>query len=99
MTNDQELRTHISSTINETTNAQSKGYDMTYFKIMSPNVASNKKTVLGVGWDVLTDEFVFWFKDLLKKYATIENTERNLLSVLATIFDPLGLIAPVTARI
>jgi hypothetical protein len=73
--------------------------DMTYFEIMSSNVNSNNKTVLGVTWDTLTDEFVFQFDEFLEKCAVLQRTKRNLLSVSASIFDLLGFIAPVTARI
>jgi hypothetical protein len=72
---------------------------MTYFEIMSPDVKTNNKIVLGLEWDTNRDEFVFRFKDLLSKCAVMERTKRNLLSVSASIFDPLGLIAPITARI
>ena len=72
---------------------------MTYFEIMSPDVKTNNKIVLGLEWDTNRDEFIFLFKDLLSKCAVMERTKRNLLSVSASIFDPLDLIAPITARI
>ena len=72
---------------------------MSYFEVMTPNVVTHNKFVLGVGWDTLTDEFVFQFEDILNKCAAMEQTNRNLLNVSASIFYPLGLIAPVTARI
>jgi hypothetical protein len=59
-------------------------------------VNSNNKTVLGVTWDTLTDEFVFQFDEFLEKCAVPKRTKQNLLSVSASIFDPLGFIAPVT---
>ena len=55
--------------------------------------------VLGLEWDTNTDEFVFRLEDLLGRCLAMEQTTRNLLSVSASIYDPLGLIAPITARI
>ena len=98
-TNSQELRAYISSQENVTSDLEPGGDDMTYFEIMSPDVKTNNKVVLGLEWDTSRDEFVFRFKDLLSKCAVMKRTKRNLLSVSASIFDPLGLIAPITARI
>ena len=55
--------------------------------------------MLGLEWDTDTDELVFQFDDLVSKCEGLTQTKRNLLSVSASIFDPLGLIAPITARI
>ena len=54
--------------------------------------------VVGLEWDTNTDEFVFRFEDLLGKCLAVEQTKQNLLSVTALIYDPLGLITPITAR-
>ena len=55
--------------------------------------------VVGLEWDTNTDEFVFRFEDLLGRCLAVEQTKQNLLSVTVLIYDPLGLIAPITARI
>ena len=55
--------------------------------------------VLGLEWDTIADEFVFRFDDFLSRCSAMEQTKRNLLGVSASIYDPLGLIAPITARI
>ena len=41
----------------------------------------------------------FRFNDLVSKCDTIKHTQRNLLCISGSIFDPLGFIAPVTAKI
>ena len=48
---------------------------------------------------LIADEFVFRFDDFLSRCSAMEQTKRNLLGVSASIYDPLGLIAPITARI
>ena len=64
-----------------------------------PNITAEHKVVLGVGWDTTLNEFLFRLDDLVSKCATIKQTKRNLLIIAASIFDPLGFIAPVTAKI
>ena len=71
----------------------------TYFEVMSLSINTHHKTVLGMEWDTEKDEFVFRFDDLLKKCDSITQTKRNLLSVSASIFDPLGFVSPITAKI
>ena len=74
--------------------------EMTYFESVSPGVDTAYKSVLGVQWDTSTDEFVFCFGSLLQKCAAMKRTKRNLpYSVSVSIFDPLRMISPVTARI
>ena len=74
--------------------------EMTYFESVLPGIDTAYKSVLGVQWDTSTDEFVFCFGILLQKCAAMKRTKRNLLySVSVSIFDPLGIISPVTARI
>ena len=99
VTNDRELAGYIESRENGECNLLGKDNDMTYFEAASPNITAEHQVVLGVGWDTTSDEFLFRFDDLVSKCATIKHTKRNLLSISASIFDPLGFIAPVTAKI
>ena len=50
---------------------------------------------LGVTWNVERDGFVIDV-DLKSKAADLPVTKRTILSVAATLFDPLGFVAPVT---
>jgi hypothetical protein len=99
VTNDPELQAYISSTMGDKPDSQPLGEDLTYVEVMSPNLVTPNQAVLGVAWDTITDEFVFQFDNFLSKCASLEQTKRNLLSASASIFDPLGVIAPITARI
>ena len=99
VTNDREFQAYISSEMSKNPDPLPPGQDITYFEAMSPNLVTHNQGVLGVGWDTLADEFVFQFDNFVSKCAVMEQTKRNLLSASASIFDPLGLIAPITARI
>ena len=59
---------------------------------LDSEVISLCERALGVSWCLKTDQFIFSFdlKDRLK-----EHTRRTVLSLTASIYDPLGLIAPV----
>ena len=100
-TNHQELRAYITSQEDCKLDTSPGADETTYSKITcNPTVEkTNNSMVLGLEWDTNTDEFVFRFEDLLGRCLAMAQTKRNLLSVSASIYDPLGLIAPITARI
>ena len=54
--------------------------------------------VLGLKWDVKTVYFVFGFSAIIEKCDSSSLTKRNTLSVASTIFDPLGLISPISVQ-
>ena len=55
--------------------------------------------VLGLPWNASTDEYII-DKKLLKRFSNDQFTaQRKLLKFVASIFDPLGVIAPLTIRV
>lgn len=63
-------------------------------EILQPNGFSNIETIktLGLSWQPIQDKFVF---DIKPFPIRITHTKRTILSDIASLFDPLGLIAPV----
>ena len=61
---------------------------------MDENPESHK--VLVVQWNVIKDEFCFSIGEVARTMEGLEPTKRNLVSVTAKFFDPLGVVSPVT---
>ena len=57
-------------------------------KVLNPNTGSK---ALGIHWNVLSDEF--YFEMTQPNEAKV--TRRRILSVVSSMFDPLGLVSPV----
>ena len=54
--------------------------------------------VLGVKWKPSEDELVFDLSALLHDIAAIKPTKRNIIGLSARIYDPLGILSPVTVQ-
>ena len=57
---------------------------------------SKGEKVLGVKWNCKSDTFHLDLAHIAERVEGLEPTKRNVLSLLASLFDPLGLISPVT---
>lgn len=58
-------------------------------------VHESSSKVLGLSWEVSDDMILIRDVQVPKEFSP---TKRNFLSLVATIFDPLGLLAPITVR-
>ena len=57
------------------------------------------KRVLGIEWDTKNDEFIFQFHEFIKMSRELETTKRNIFKISASIYDPFGIVSPITARL
>ena len=55
--------------------------------------------VLGIEWDDIRDKLVFRLNEIFKDAADIQPTKRNILSIISTIYDPVGYLQPVTIQL
>ena len=55
--------------------------------------------VLGVGWNIHSDTLQYSLSEIVDRARALVLTKRNILSVIAGIYDPLGLISPVTVTV
>ena len=56
--------------------------------------SSQDQKVLGINWDIERDEMCFDFEKLVKFARSLNPTKRNLLKMIASLYDPLGIISP-----
>ena len=61
--------------------------------------ADYESKVLGVIWDKNTDEFVLRLKGLDDGVPCKGHRKRSLLSIISSIYDPLGLISPIVIKL
>ena len=54
-----------------------------------------KEQVLGIQWKRETDQFVIGFKNIVTKFEALIPTKINILSILASLYDPLVIASPI----
>ena len=62
-------------------------------------MSDTSEKVLGMSWGCESDKFIFCLEKLAEKAKSVVATKRNILSILADLFDPLGIISPVAVSI
>ena len=106
-TNSRELRYKIAQdeAVNQgDTGQQSVGKiqedDESYAKSTTGTVSSASKEsvvkVLGLNWNIHTDEFYFECDELYDYAVSLPLSKRSVLKVTAKIFDPIGILTPFT---
>lgn len=97
VTNSEELRCRLLEDDEMPSEEQpSAEEDQSYAKTslgVSNDLESTK--VLGGLWDVVQDNLVFDIGQVADTMEPLEPTKRNLASVIAKFFDPLGVVCPV----
>ena len=77
--------------------------DQTFTKeSFGPKTIYDEKTktkVLGLNWDISSDEFYFDFNELISYANSLTPTKRSVLKVTAKIYDPLGYLCPFTVKL
>ena len=73
--------------------------DITFSQTKLGTSDSQHNRVLGVSWDIRSDEFCFDLQEIVSLAKTTEMTKRKVLKLSASIYDPLGYLCPVTARL
>ena len=99
VTNSEELRCRILEdevpVEKQTDSEEDQSYAKTSLGVKVSNDPGSTK-VLGVLWDVLQDELLFDIGEVAEAMEPLEPTKRNLVSITAKFFDPLGVVYPVT---
>ena len=57
-----------------------------------------ERQILGVRWNITTDQLVFDVSDIYRLMKDTKPTKRNAISLATRFFDPLGVISPITVR-
>ena len=104
ITNSGNLRRRIDQnekSFESTTTQNPKEEDMTYAKSsLTTSIARDQpetNRILGVQWNYMSDKFIFDISEVHCHMVSMEPTKRNVVSMSARFFDPLGIMSPVTA--
>ena len=57
------------------------------------------KKILRLDWNITSNEFIFYFTDIINTASNFPVTKRNVLNLSPMFFDPLGLISPIVLQI
>ena len=61
--------------------------------------SNQEQWILGVLWNTDADKILLDFKHITQQTQQSEPTKWNMARLVAKIYDPLGFISPVTAKI
>ena len=72
--------------------------DKTYAKSMlgtTEETSGAEQKVLGVRWNFASDQFVLDLREIATLARNIELNKRNVVSVTAKFYDPIGFLSPI----
>ena len=77
--------------------------DETYNRIMVGGLeerdVNTEEKALETNWNYFTDEFLFKFQTQAESAQGLMPTKQNVLRVVASFYDPMGLISPIIVQI
>ena len=56
---------------------------------------NNEEKILGLAWNDKKDIFIYDFSNIIEMTKSMQPTKRNLLKILSSFYDPLGIIQPI----
>ena len=56
---------------------------------LNPTTASNICKMLGIKWDITSDEFIFNFEKIINTANSLDCTKRNVLKITTMFYDPV----------
>ena len=65
---------------------------------MSYPSRTEEHQVLGILWNLASDQFLSDISDITQLAPDLSTTKRNLVSLIGKIYDPLGFLSPVIVR-
>ena len=60
---------------------------------------TGERKVLGVRWDLATDQLVMSLEDVASAASDLEPTKRAIVSLVGKMYDPLGLLSPIVVQL
>lgn len=57
-----------------------------------------EQRVLGVNWNVNSDQLVFNFEKIAEVAGELEPTKRNVISLIGKFYDPIGILSPIVVK-
>ena len=96
-----EVSTEAGEGSSPTENVRVSEDNQTYVKsTIGPQLPDDSKAkILGVNWNVETDDLYYEFSEIQRYARMLPPTKRTVLKLVAKIFDPLGLLSAFTIKL
>ena len=72
---------------------------MLYINKFADSKVNNEQKILDILWDESEDKLVFRLDHIFKDATNIIPTKRNILSVISTVYDPVGYLQSFTIQL